>query len=390
MSAPLVSVLDDVERVAAMAGEWSSLLVRSGTDGIANSPTWQLAWWRVFGGSAGRALRVVTIRDEGRLVGLAPLLSRPDRHRPWIPFRRLELLATGEDEVDEIGSDYLGILAERGAELLVATAFADALEAGALGPWDELSLRSMSAETAVPKLLADALAARRFWVETELASASFFIPLPSTWDAYLAALSPSRRHFVRRSLKDFHAWAGHDKKPFVARTASELEVGMQVLRHLHRLRWAEDGKEGAFASPLFRAFHDDVMPQLLEQNALELTWLEARGEPVAAAYNLVWRSKVNFYQSGRAMNLPKGVRPGIALHAHAIRAAIEAGLGEYDFLPGSARYKMELSLGARSLIGLRAARVSAVEIAHRTAELAIDEARFVRDTLRARVSTKST
>ena len=61
-----------------------------------------------------------------------------------------------------------------------------------------------------------------------------------------------------------------------------------------------------------------------------------------------------FYQSGRRVDVPKAVRPGIALHALAIRASIESGLREYDFLAGASRYKRELALATRPLVTLRA------------------------------------
>jgi CelD/BcsL family acetyltransferase involved in cellulose biosynthesis len=123
------------------------------------------------------------------------------------------------------------------------------------------------------------------------------------------------------------------------------------------------------------------MPALLDRGALELRWLEARGEPIAAIYNIAWQGKVQFYQGGRRMDLPKGLRPGTAIQALAIRAAIEDGRREYDFLAGTARYKMELALAARPLVELRATRPSLGDAARRAAELAIAQARALRRSL---------
>src|SRR5439155_26928139 len=151
---------------------------------------------------------------------------------------------------------------------------------------------------------------------------------------------------------------------------SSLEYGQRVLVDLHGDRWAARRPGGMFVSPRFSAFHNAVMPALLEQDALDLLWLVARGEPIAALYNLVDRGRVRFYQSGRRTDLPRGLRPGIAIHALAIRDAIGRGLREYDFLAGESRFKTDLALKGRRMVNLRAVRRSVVEVARRAVDLA--------------------
>lgn len=155
-----------------------------------------------------------------------------------------------------------------------------------------------------------------------------FIPLPVSWEAYLASLASRRRQPLRRAEAELEAWAG---EPL-------------------RLR------EGAFASPSFARFHDIVMPSLLPTGALEVAWLEARGEPVSALHSFVWNGRVRENQSGRRTDTHPHLRPGIVIHAHAIQRAIELGRSEYDFLGGAARYKLDFSLATRPLATLSAKR----------------------------------
>jgi CelD/BcsL family acetyltransferase involved in cellulose biosynthesis len=376
-----VRVVTDVAELEAIRPAWEELLARSASSDPTLTPIWLLAWWRVFGPEGGRALRAALFHDGARLAGLAPLLARPHRHRSGIPCRRLELLATGEAEADEIGSDYVGVIAERGAEGDVAAALAGALAGGALGPWDELAMPAMRGDAALPVLLAEALRGRGLDATVEVTSVSPHIPLPATWDGYLAALPSSRRYLVRRSIRDLEAWAGGALRLERATTRDELARGLAILTRLHAERWSAEDQAGVFASPRFRAFHEEVMPALLDRGALDLRWIEARGEPIAAIYNVVWQGKVQFYQGGRRMDLPKGLRPGTVIQALAIRAAIEEGRREYDFLAGTSRYKMELALAARPLVELRATRPSLGAAARRAAELAIAQAQALRRTL---------
>jgi CelD/BcsL family acetyltransferase involved in cellulose biosynthesis len=380
---------DDVATLTDLRDEWLGLLQRSCANEPMLSPVWLLTWWRIFGNLDGRRLRVVLFRQEERLVGLAPLLLRLRHHR-LLPFRRLEAIGTGEAEEDSICPDYLNILAERGFEPAVATALADVMAKESIGDWDELVIPKMDGEGEMPLLLADALRRTGVAATLEVTDAAAHIPLPSTWDAYLKALSPSRRYYLNRSLRDFDKWCGGVREIRCASSPAEREEGRQILQRLHQERWTCAARRGVFASPRFTAFHEAVQEAFLESGNLELLWLCARGEPVAAVYNIVWDGKVYFYQSGRKMDLPDGVRPGVVLHAHAIRRAIELGRREYDFLAGAARYKTQLALASRPLTQLRAVRPSLREWTRRTVESGISRVRLVRNRLRAVLGRKST
>jgi predicted ATP-grasp superfamily ATP-dependent carboligase/CelD/BcsL family acetyltransferase involved in cellulose biosynthesis len=348
------SVLLDVAELEALRPAWDDLLASSASDEPMLSPLWLLSWWRVFGALDGRRLAVVACHDGGRLVGLAPLLLRTHRYPPAIPFRRLELLGTGEREADEVCSEYVGVLAARGAEASVAGALAEALARGALGPWDELVLTAMDGTGPMPALLGAALGRAGIIAEIESIGSAPYIALPRTFAEYLTALSPSSRYLITRSRRDLDRWAGAGLALHLASTPAELDAGRAALHALHGERW---GGAGAFVSPRFTAFHDAVMPGLLARGSLELAWLTVRGEPLAAAYGIVWRGKVYFYQAGRSLAVPKGLRPGIAMHARLIERATELGRHEYDFLDGHSRYKRQLATAARSIVRLRAVRV---------------------------------
>lgn len=348
-----LSVVKNIAALEALGSAWAALLARSAVDEPMASPLWLLAWWRTFGPLSGRRLIALAFEEEGRLVGLVPLLLRTHSYGRAIPFRRIELLGTGEPEEDEICSEYLGVIAERGAEARVIEAFGRALTSGALGAWDELVFSSMDGSSPLPLLLSAELSRRGFQTETWTSSMSPFIPLPKAWPEYLAELSSSSRYLVKRALRDFEQWAGHRAELHVANDARELSLGRRTLETLHDERWRG---HGVFASARFSAFHAAVMPELLSQGALELLWLTVGGTAVASVYNIVWRNKVYFYQSGRSLDLPKSIRVGIVLHAYAIQRAIQAGRCEYDFLGGLSQYKSKLALRTRPLVGLRAVR----------------------------------
>lgn len=382
-------VVRDASELEAIVPAWRRLLGRASHPEPVLTPLWLLTWWRILGEPDGRSLRVLVVEGGEDLVGLVPLSWRSTAHRRAIPVRRVELLATGEQEADEICFDYVGGLVARGREDDVAAATARALADGSLGDWDELRMPSMSGEDPLVPKLAGALRAGGVRVAVEPSGECPHIPLPGSWDEYLRQLGSSRRYVVTRSLRELEKWAGPGGwRMQRASTRENLDEGLGILRALHGERWSAAGRSGVFASERFTRFHEQVMPRMLEGEdgtSLDLTWLLVRGAPIAASYGIVYGGKLYFYQSGRRVEVPKGVRPGIALHALAIRASIEAGLREYDFLAGASRYKRELALAFRPLVTLRAVapslRARAVETVRTLTERAIlSYARAVRAT----------
>ncbi len=393
-----VDVVERLEAADALAPSWRGLLARASYPSASRTPLWALSWWRVFGDAGGRRMRVVTVRDaSGTLVGLAPLVWRWAAHRRALPVRRIEPMGTGEAEADEICSDYVGVLAARGREHDVADAFARALAGGELGGWDELLMPAMGEDDPMVAALDASLRAIGLRVRIAAFGACPYIALPSSWDAYLKSLGADDRYLVTRSLRELEKWAGKGNFALrCARTAAELAEGRRVLHSLHGERWSSPGARatgGVFTSERFTRFHDLVMPKLLARDPLradgelELLWLTANGRPIAAAYEIVYDGRVLFYQSGRALDVPKGIRPGIALHALAIRRAIEAGRREYDFLNGAAHYKTQLAQASRPLVTLRAvgatSRARAVDAAAGALDAAAEVTRGLARRLRA-------
>ncbi len=361
-----LTALRDVGALEPLRAEWDSLISRSRGTHPFLSPTWALAWWRVFGPLDGRRPYVLTVRRGGELVGLFPLLERIHWYGRLLPMRRIEPMASGENQADEVASDYLGPLAHHGLEDQVAQAIAEHLTARRM-TWHELVLPALDDSSTTVQALAAALQVPGVASSIQDAGRCEFVKLPECWEDYLAALSTSHRAMAKKSLRDFERWAGSTMRVEAVRGREDLERGRAILLALHAERWRASGRDGVFASPLFRRFHDLVMPELLERGELDLRWLVAHGRPVAVSYGIVSDNRYFFYQGGRAIDVPKGIRPGIVLHLLNLRGSIDSGRREYDFLGGDARYKRELSTGSRPLSTLRVTRASLPERARRGA-----------------------
>ena len=68
----------DFDSLAPLAGEWNNLLTRSVTDVPFLHFEYLRDWWLTLGGGEWNQaeLRVVTAREDGHLIGIAPPTSR--------------------------------------------------------------------------------------------------------------------------------------------------------------------------------------------------------------------------------------------------------------------------------------------------------------------------
>ena len=357
--------MTEIADAIALRPAWSQLQERAERNELTQSPEWLLTWWRTFGPSQDRQLRVGAFHDGDRLVGLAPLLRRRHWYRNWLPFRRLEFLASGEPAEHGIYSNHLGVIAERGFEEQVETRFVAAIAAGAFGSWDEVVLPMMAEDTGLPDRLVEAFRAAGYVADAKVVSGAPYIPLPATWKAYLDGLTSSGKRNMERALKAFDKWSDNTTELECISTAADLEKGKAILTSLHHQRWSADDQTGVFRSPLFTGFHDEMMRTLAERGELELLILRARSEPIAVIYSMLWAGKVYAYQTGRRTDTPSNVRPGVVVFGLAIRRAIEQGRREFDLLADEAFYKSQLTPHTRKLVQVRATRRCVVEMIRR-------------------------
>ncbi|MFZ1623504.1 MAG: GNAT family N-acetyltransferase, partial [Gammaproteobacteria bacterium] len=79
------------------------------------------------------------------------------------------------------------------------------------------------------------------------------------------------------------------------------------------------------------------------------------------------------------LDTPADVQVGMAMHACLIRAAIEDGRREYDFLAGVSQYKTSVALASRPIVRLRVARPSMREWARAGLARVASSVRIARD-----------
>lgn len=353
----------EVKSLAGLQAEWNALTERSASGFITLTWEWVETWWEVFG-DAGRQLCVLVARDGDRLVGIAPLQRRTVRQH-GLPFQRIEFLCSGEDESDEICSDYLDFLCEPGREAEVTGAFVRHL-AGL--EWDEIVLAGIRGNS--PNL--PALRQMPRYGESPRKE-SVVVPLAADWETFLMTLSKKMRFRVRR-----HRRLIADKGPVAFRrvqTEAELVAEFPRFVDLHQRWWTSRGKPGCFASAKFSRFHELVARRLFARGLVDLYFLSVAGQDVATRYAFHFRGTMFDYQTGVDPEFDPRIGVGVECTGYCMEDAIQRGLTAYDFGEGAQPYKLRWTDQLIPTLNVRIARGSLKESARSGAATVIGRLR---------------
>jgi CelD/BcsL family acetyltransferase involved in cellulose biosynthesis len=317
-----VEIVDRLPEFEALRLSWNELLHASAANRPFLTWEWLFAWWTSLRGRS--RLKLFVVRAGDQLLAVAPLRVTGGG-LTW--FSSLEFIGTGF-----AGSDYLDLIVRRGFETEALEALAGSIEAQGLA----LRLTHLP-----PASLASRLARRLGtdgWGcrETPSGVCPLIRLAGHTWDSYLASRGSAHRANVRRRLRT--AVGVLDVRfERVGSAPQRLEV-LKALAAFHEERFTGNTRSTAFQTPDLQAFHRDATARALDAGWLRLYALYLNGEMAGAMYAFSYDQRFYFYQHGYDERFQKH-SPGLLLIAMTIRAAIEEGALEFDFLYGTESYK---------------------------------------------------
>jgi CelD/BcsL family acetyltransferase involved in cellulose biosynthesis len=305
----------------AFAGEWRALLPRAAMNKLFASPTWLRVWWQEFGG--GRELILLSIRRDGELVGVAPLMRDGDR-----------LGFAGDTQV----CDYMDFIAAPGEEEAVLAAVLRSLGEE---PWTDLTLWAVPEGS--PTLEALKAVAPQFdlRVDIEVEDVCPQLELPATWGEYLAGLNKKDRHELRRKLRKLSQGGEVTLEALVE--PAQVEAAIDDFLRLYRQSRTD---KAAFMTEQMERFFRAIVSTLAAEGHVELLFLTLGGVRTAAVLCFCGGDQSLLYNSGYHPDYAY-LSVGLLSKALALRKAIEEGKRRFDFLRGPEPYKYDL--GARDV-----------------------------------------
>lgn len=333
-----VEVLCSPEELAAVAESWDVLAAASPTP-FATSD-WLVAWWRY----ATRPAQCVLLRSPGGNICAGALVQR-------VPLRGVRGAA------DVHSGDWGVVAAEAHARDAMWRQLAELA-----CPVGRLLLPALDEPAVTAVQLALEPSGFQF-VELERLD-SPALDLPATYDDLLAGASRNLRSQLGRSQRAMERLG-----TLTMRTAGQqrpLADDLERFLLLEASGWK--GKQGTaiLSSSRTARLYRDFATAAFANGRLRLLLLEVGGALVAAdlSYRIGPRTALvkTTYDERHA-----SLRPGLVLRGEALRAAVEEGSTEYDFLGGPDSYKLRWAAELRPRRQLLAVRGAwRAEAAYRT------------------------
>jgi CelD/BcsL family acetyltransferase involved in cellulose biosynthesis len=307
--------------------DWSALVTADPAGTFFHSPGFLKLYWEEFA-ERPEHLLLAFAEEDGEQVGAVAF----ERFGETVRF-------LGGTEV----TDYMGPVAQPELQGAVAKELLAAL--GRRDDWRIADLRGLPEDRPWLDLLAEAAAAQGFSVEVadDQNGVAPFLPIPGSYEEYLASLPAKLRHEIKRKARKLETEGG----PFHVTLAQRdtLEEYLDRFVALHR---TSEGPKGVFMQPGMEIFFRRLGEAFLSRGVFNLTFIEVNGEKVAGTIGFRFEGTYSLYNSAFDREWQQ-LAPGMVLVAEDVRIAIEAGCSAFDLLKGDYAYKYRFGAYPRAV-----------------------------------------
>lgn len=316
----------------ALKDEWEALQDRSASDSLFVSWTWMATYWAFWQHTQQAEPWILTLRDpaDNRLVAIAPmkLVSHQPNAKLNLAWKQLMFVSAN------FPVDHWDFIIERGYEEQAVRQILDTAMAQR-GRWDVLELANILPDSPnVPHIRGYAGIP---WEETD-GHETPYLPLPADWDTFEAGLSKRKRKNVRRRHNLLEKTYGENWSCRAIDDPRLVEPTLHQLMHLHQTKWEAMGEPGAFYDPFTNEFYFTIARRFFDRGWIRLFHLVYGGETAGIGWTFAYKGRYYGFSQGLNDDL-LAYNPGNILQEMELRAAIDDGMREYDFMWGSEEYK---------------------------------------------------
>jgi len=331
--AAVVDTVTDSDAFDRLEGEWNDAVERAGVPHPFLRHEWLRTWWDCFG--AGRALHIVVVRSNGRIIAIAPLL-RERTSMCGVPVRRLRLMHNDHTP----RADF--IVAEHPARAYRAIWNA-IVETN--GTWDVLLLGQLRSESKTREVFARLAEADSRAIGVWRSSDSPYLALTGTWEQYFGSLPAKFRSNVRNRISRLNRIGeltlesiGHE---------GDIEQALSDAVRLEASGWKRRGGTAIASDEAVHRFYTQLAHRAAARGWLRLLFLTVGGRRIATSYSLSYQGRLFLVKTGYDPEF-ETCSPFKVLTYFAAKRAFEEGLGEVDFLGDTEPWKREWTSSARS------------------------------------------
>ena len=321
----------DITDFNSSESDWELILSNSSTNSVFVTPHWQKTWWEGVA-SDEMHLRIIKVTDGDKTIGIAPLI----KNGHTISF-------LGSTDLCDI-HDFVVL---KGNE----NEFFKSIEAYIIEEeWEEIILESLPGESITLQHMESIAERNGYTFEKTTEDKLVGVPLPDSWDTYLASLRKKDRHELRRKLRRLEA----EPDVCIERFSDAKDVLEAMDDFLDLMAESRDEK-AEFLDNSKQNFFRYMAGRMAEYGYLQLFFLKVGGNRTAATICFDYNNERSLYNSGYSIEY-SSLGTGFLLKAICLKLAIEEGRVYYDLLRGTEPYKYHLGAVDRDLFRIRISR----------------------------------
>ena len=316
-----VEVIDQLAKLPPLQEEWDRLNQCAADSSPFSSHAWITTWAECY--LSRHEPRVVIVRKDGRLVGVAPFYLTSQ-----FGIRMLQLLG-----IKDVG-ECLNLLIEPGLEEVVGSVLFDTLLDSA-GHWDAMSFWGVRSNSALHHLLF--ASGSRLLKETKAITSMLGIApilrLDGGWDDFLKSRSQNFRSNYNRHL------AACEKYGISVVKESEMKSHHDVIDRLISVEsrsW--QGISGRSDIRTNKGFYERILPKLLACAEADIVWAINNGKPQAFVLFLMNGDNAFLYITEYDSSI-KNLSLGSVVNYYAVRNLCDRGISVYDLMADVGGYE---------------------------------------------------
>ncbi len=317
-------IINDTQEFQNLQNTWDELYRGNANHTPYQSWEWNFSWWQHFGGK--EALRLIVIEEQGRVLGIAPLVRR----KTFLGWPLAHLGFIGQKR-----TDYLDFIVLAGAEAVFFRELREALKS-MQQEWEFVELKDVPEDSANWTPLFREISEAFPVFELDLQRVCVTVPLTHDWESFLQTLG-------KRTRKD----VGYDRRYLEKNFATEYKIftnssavfeGFRDLAQIYQARWVEEKGASRLAESNVAQFENEICEKFSRRGDFRLYLMYANGKPAAGLSGYVKNNKLYGDIYAHVPELHK-FSVGNVLLGRAIEDCISLGLKELDLSRGEEAYK---------------------------------------------------
>jgi len=330
-----LSIIKDPETFLGMGDEWNRLLMRSSSASSYLTHEWLSAWLNSY--AKKNHLMIVLAKEEGRIIGAAPLMIVKSRFRGF-PITKLTFIGDSNWTVGDF------IISEERETVLKG--IMDNLYKEA---WDIIDLQGIPEDSPNLKILKDIAGAKGTDYTSAPTSVYPFLKIDLPWEDFYNSRSVRFKKATRNKLNRINK-AGDVK---VRKFSSKKEVAdvLPVIFEIGLKGWKHEINSAISSTKDNRCFYTALSEAMSKKGLVDIWLLSLNNIPIAFEYHLRYDGKVYGLIADYDESY-KELSPGSILDYYIVEYLFRNERCEYDMGSGNSFYKEHWTESGKNTIRL--------------------------------------